>query len=123
MSYPKLAGGEYRFSCLVRVNGPSFLSLWQISVTASYVTLVISALRLVLRKLAPRQVICLLLLVLFAQLLLPIPLENPVSLSPNLRRGMRQAANQTCVPLPPPCLVDHYRQYTDRCNHSSMPTH
>lgn len=59
MSYPKLAGGEYRFSCLVRANGPSFLSLWQISVTASYVTLVISALRLVLRKLAPRQVICL----------------------------------------------------------------
>lgn len=62
----------------------SFLApLWEMSLTAAFVAVVVILLRLVLKNRAPRQVICLLWLLVFARLLLPVSLESPVSLVPS----------------------------------------
>ena len=45
--------------------------LWEASVTAAYASAILIVLRLILRKRAPRQVFCLLWLVVFARLLSP----------------------------------------------------
>lgn len=57
--------------------------LWEMSVTAAYAAAVVAALRLALNKRAPKQVICLLWLVVFARLLAPVSLESPLSIVPD----------------------------------------
>lgn len=57
-------------------------ALWEASVTAAYAAAVVAVVRLLLRRRAPRQVICLLWLVVFARLLLPISLQSPLSIVP-----------------------------------------
>lgn len=60
--------------------------LWEMSLTAIYVTAVVVFLRLVLKKRAPKQVLCLLWLVVFARLLVPVNLESPFSILPDEER-------------------------------------
>ncbi len=56
--------------------------LWEMSLTGAYVAVVVLLLRLALRNRAPRQSVCLLWLIVFARLLLPISLESPFSAVP-----------------------------------------
>ena len=56
--------------------------LWEMSLTAAYAAAVVAVLRFLLKKRAPKQVLCLLWLVVFARLLIPVSLESPVSLVP-----------------------------------------
>ena len=56
--------------------------LWEASVTAAYASAILIVLRLILRKRAPRQVLCLLWLGVFARLLVPVSPGNPPSLVP-----------------------------------------
>ena len=56
--------------------------LWEMSLTGAYVAVVVLLLRLALRTRAPRQAVCLLWLIVFARLLLPISLESPFSAVP-----------------------------------------
>ena len=56
--------------------------LWEMSFTAAWVAGVVFLLRLFLKKRAPKRVLCLLWLVVFARLLVPVKLESPVSLVP-----------------------------------------
>lgn len=56
--------------------------LGEMSLTAAYVAVIVLVLRLLLKNRAPRQVTCLLWLVVFARLLIPVSLESPVSLVP-----------------------------------------
>lgn len=58
------------------------IPLWETSLTAAWVAGVVFLLRLLLKKRAPRRVLCLLWLVVFARLLVPVKLESPVSLVP-----------------------------------------
>lgn len=60
--------------------------LWEMSLTAAYVTAVVVLLRFVLKKRAPKQVLCLLWLVVFARLLVPVNLESPFSILPDEER-------------------------------------
>lgn len=57
--------------------------LWEMSLTAVYVAAVVFLLRLLLKGRVPRQVLCLLWLVVFARLTLPLPLQSPVSMVPS----------------------------------------
>ena len=50
------------------------------SLTAAFVAVVVILLRLVLKKRAPTQVVCLLWLVVFARLLIPVMVQSPISL-------------------------------------------
>ena len=52
-------------------------SLWEMSLTAAYAAAIVIVLRFVLKKRAPKQVLCLLWLVVFARLLIPVNLESP----------------------------------------------
>lgn len=61
-------------------------SLWGMSLTAAYAAAVVILLRLVLKKRAPKQVLCLLWLVVFARLLIPANLESPLSILPDEAR-------------------------------------
>lgn len=56
--------------------------LWEMSLTGAYVAVVVLLLRLALKNRAPRQAVCLLWLIVFARLLLPISLESPFSAVP-----------------------------------------
>ena len=56
--------------------------LWEMSFTAAWVAGVVFLLRLFLKKRAPKRVLCLLWLLVFARLLVPVKLESPVSLVP-----------------------------------------
>lgn len=56
--------------------------LWEMSLTGAYVAVVVLLLRPALRNRAPRQAVCLLWLIVFARLLLPISLESPFSAVP-----------------------------------------
>lgn len=58
-------------------------ALGEMSLTAGYAAAIVIALRLLLKKRAPRQVVCLLWLVVFARLLVPVSLESPLSIIPN----------------------------------------
>ena len=60
--------------------------LWEMSLTATYAAAVVALLRLILKKRAPRQVLCVLWLVVFARLLIPVPLESPVSIVPDAQQ-------------------------------------
>lgn len=57
--------------------------LGEMSLTAAYAAAVVAVLRLVLRKRAPKQVLCVLWLVVFARLLIPVNLESPLSILPD----------------------------------------
>ena len=72
----------------------SLSSLWEMSVTAAYAAAVVIALRLLLKKRAPKQVLCLLWLVVFARLLIPVSLESPLSIVPNALPGQEYIAEQ-----------------------------
>ena len=61
----------------------ALVPLCKMSLTAAYVAAVVVILRLVLKKHAPKQVICLLWLVVFARLLVPVSLESPLSIVPD----------------------------------------
>ena len=58
------------------------IPLWEMSLTAVYVTAVVVLLRLLLKRRAPRRFLCLLWLVVFVRLLVPVKLESPLSLVP-----------------------------------------
>ena len=60
--------------------------LWEMSLTAAYAAAVVALLRLILKKRAPRQVLCVLWLVVFARLLIPVSLESPVSIVPDAQQ-------------------------------------
>ncbi|MDE7171424.1 MAG: M56 family metallopeptidase, partial [Oscillospiraceae bacterium] len=68
----------------------SLTPLWEMSVTAAYAAAVVMVLRLLLKKRAPRQVLCLLWLVVFARLLIPVSLESPLSIVPSALPGQEQ---------------------------------
>ena len=68
--------------------------LWEMSVTAAYVVVVVFILRLQLKQWAPKQVLCLLWLVVFARLLIPVSLESPLSIVPGALPGQEYAAEQ-----------------------------
>ena len=70
----------------------SLSPLWEMSLTAAYVTAVVALLRLVLKKRAPRQMLCLLWLVVFARLLIPVSLESPLSIVPDALPRQEQRA-------------------------------
>ena len=57
--------------------------LWEMSLTAAYAAAVVAALRLVLKRRAPKRVLSLLWLVVFARLLIPVSLESPLSIVPD----------------------------------------
>lgn len=64
--------------------------LWEMSVTAAYAAAVVIVLRLLLKRRAPRQIVCLLWLVVFARLLIPVTLESPLSIVPDALPGQEQ---------------------------------
>ena len=72
----------------------SLSPLWEMSVTAAYAATVVIFLRLLLKKRAPRQILCLLWLVVFARLLIPVSLESPLSIVPNALPGQEYAVEQ-----------------------------
>lgn len=73
-------------------------TLGGMSLTAAYAAAVVAAVRLLLKKRAPKRVLSLLWLVVFARLLIPVPLESPVSIVPDARQ-VRQLTQQ--APIPP----------------------
>ena len=64
------------------------------SVTAAYAAAVVIVLRLLLKKRAPKQVLCLLWLVVFARLLIPVSLESPLSIVPDALPGQTYHGSQ-----------------------------
>lgn len=64
----------------------SLAPLWEMSVTAAYAAAIVIVLRLLLKRRAPRQVLCLLWLVVFARLLIPVSLESPLSIVPGAQQ-------------------------------------
>ena len=58
------------------------IPLWEMSLTAVYVTAVVVLLRLLMKRHAPRRFLCLLWLVVFVRLLVPVTPESPMSLVP-----------------------------------------
>ena len=88
--------------------------LWEASVTAAYASAILIVLRLILRKRAPRQVLCLLWLVVFARLLIPVSLESPLSIVPEARPAQGQlylpqqdAGQQPANPVAPTAPVQN----------------
>ena len=73
-------------SALSRLLAP----LWEMSLTAAYAAAILIVLRMVLKKRAPRQVVCLLWLVVFARLLIPVSPESPLSIVPDARPAQEQ---------------------------------
>ena len=63
----------------------SLSPLWEMSLTAAYAAALLIVLRLILKRRAPRQILCLLWLVVFARLLIPVSLESPLSIVPEAR--------------------------------------
>ena len=64
----------------------SLSPLWEMSLTAAYAAAIVALLRLLLKKRAPKQVLCLLWLVVFARLLIPLSLESPLSILPDAQQ-------------------------------------
>lgn len=56
--------------------------LWRMSLTGAYVAGIVFFLRLLLKGRAPRQAVCLLWLIVFARLLIPLSLQSPFSARP-----------------------------------------
>ena len=59
-------------------------TLLTMSLTASFVAVIVFLLRLILKGRAARQTVCLLWLLVFARLLIPVTLQSPVSLIPDM---------------------------------------
>ena len=59
-------------------------TLMNMSLTAAFVAVVVFLLRLVLKGRTARQMVCLLWLLVFARLLIPVTLQSPVSLVPDM---------------------------------------
>ena len=59
-------------------------TLLNMSLTASFVAVIVFLLRLILKGRAARQTVCLLWLLVFARLLIPVTLQSPVSLIPDM---------------------------------------
>lgn len=83
----------------------SLAPLWEMSLTAAFAAAVVLVLRLLLKRRAPRQVVCLLWLIVFARLLIPFSLESPVSLVPQALTeqpapAVSQPAESLTVPTP-----------------------
>ena len=72
----------------------SISPLWEMSVTAAYAAAVVIVLRLLLKKRVPKQVLCLLWLVVFARLLIPVSLESPLSIVPDALPGQTYHGSQ-----------------------------
>ena len=72
--------------------------LWEMSLTAAYAAAIVAALRLILKKRAPKQVLCLLWLVVFARLLIPLSLESPVSIVPDALPRQEQHQAEPAIP-------------------------
>ena len=72
--------------------------LWEMSLTAAYAAAIVAGLRLILKKRAPRQVLCLLWLVVFARLLFPLSLESPVSIVPDALPRQEQHQAEPAIP-------------------------
>ena len=72
----------------------SISPLWGMSVTAAYTAVVVIILRLQLKQWAPKRVLCLLWLVVFARLLIPVSLESPLSIVPNVFPGQENTTGQ-----------------------------
>ena len=72
--------------------------LWEMSLTAAYAAAIVAGLRLILKKRAPRQVLCLLWLVVFARLLIPLSLESPVSIVPDALPRQEQHLAEPAIP-------------------------
>ena len=77
--------------------------LWEMSLTAAYAAAIVAGLRLILKKRAPRQVLCLLWLVVFARLLIPLSLESPVSIVPD---ALPRQEQHQAEPSIPPALIE-----------------
>ena len=79
------------------------LPLGEMSLTAAYAAAVVAALRFLLRRRAPKQVLALLWLVVFARLLLPLSLESPVSIVPDALPRQEHVLPEAQLPpdLPP----------------------
>lgn len=67
-------------------------TLLNMSLTAAFVAVVVFLLRLVLKGRAARQTVCLLWLIVFARLLIPVTLQSPLSLVPDM--------NEVTAPAP-----------------------
>lgn len=75
--------------------------LWKMSLTAAYVTAVVAVLRLVLKRHVPRQVVCLLWLVVFARLLVPVSLPSHISVVPDVQQVSQSlSGNGGSTPVP-----------------------
>ena len=74
--------------------------LWEMSLTAAFAAVAVLVLRLLLKGRAPRQVVCLLWLIVFVRLLIPVSLESPVSLVPQALT--EQSAPAVSQPVEPP---------------------
>ena len=70
-------------------------TLFHMSLTAAFVAVVAFLLRLVLKGRVARQMVCLLWLLVFARLLIPVTLQSPVSLVPDMEVGAPAPAVST----------------------------
>ena len=68
---------------LLRATAGFLPTLWEMSLTAAYTAVVVIIVRLLLKRRAPKQLICLLWLVVFARLLIPVSLKSPLSIVPD----------------------------------------
>ena len=75
------------------------------SITAAFVAIVVILLRAVLKNRAPKQVVCLLWLLVFARLLVPVMVESPFSLVPtdleNIVRTEQSDVQEPAAPTQP----------------------
>lgn len=76
-------------------------ALGEMSLTAAYAAAIVIVLRLLLKRRAPKQVLCLLWLVVFARLLVPASLESPLSIVPSALPGQTQAQPSGKTPAIP----------------------
>lgn len=81
--------------------------LWEMSFTAAWVSGVVFLLRLLLKKRAPKRVLCLLWLVVFARLLIPVTPESPVSLVPTALTDSAYVGAHIARPPLPERGADH----------------
>lgn len=91
---------------LFRILAP----LGEMSLIATYAAAVVAILRLLLKKRAPKQVLCLLWLVVFVRLLVPVSLESPLSIVPDVEQVQipsKLTGGGTASIQPPSAVQDH----------------
>ncbi len=82
--------------------------LWRMSLTGAYVAGIVFFLRLLLKGRAPRQAVCLLWLIVFARLLIPLSLQSPFSAVPQaLAEGARPAVSQSGAQQAPAPILEN----------------